>query len=35
VVWWQFAESTLFFLTRWIAVGRPQVAGPGETGADR
>lgn len=33
VMWLQFAESTLYFFGRWLAVGRPQLAGPGETGA--
>ena len=32
-VWLQFAEATLWFFGRWLAVGRPQLAGPGETGA--
>lgn len=34
-VWLVFAEATIFFITRWVAVGRPQLAGPGETGASR
>ena len=33
VVWLQFIEATLFFRDRWTSVGRPQLAGPGETGA--
>lgn len=32
-VWLIFAEATLWFFGRWLAVGRPQLAGPGETGA--
>ena len=32
LMWLQFAESTLYFFGRWLAVGRPQLAGPGETG---
>ena len=35
VIWLIFAETTIFFLTRWISVGRPQLAGPGETGANQ
>ena len=34
-IWLAFAETTIFFLTRWVAVGRPQLAGPGETGVSR
>ena len=35
VMWSLFAISTLFFFGRWLAIGRPQIAGPGETGASR
>lgn len=35
VMWSLFAISTLFFFGRWLAIGRPQIAGPGETGANK
>ncbi len=35
VMWSLFAISTLFFFGRWLAIGRPQIAGPGETGASK
>lgn len=34
VMWSLFAISTLFFFGRWLAIGKPQIAGPGETGAN-
>lgn len=33
VMWSAFCLSTLWFFGRWLAIGRPQIAGPGETGA--
>lgn len=33
IVWGAFAQSTLYFFARWLSVGQPQIAGPGETGA--
>lgn len=35
IMWSAFAISTLFFFGRWLAIGRPQIAGPGETGANK
>lgn len=35
VAWSIFAISTLFFFGRWLAIGKPQIAGPGETGANK
>lgn len=35
VIWALFAQSTLYFFSRWLAVGRPQLAGPGETGVGK
>lgn len=34
VMWSVFAISTLFFFGRWLAIGKPTIAGPGETGAN-
>lgn len=34
LIWLLFAEATIYFLTRWVSVGRPQIAGPGETGSN-
>ena len=33
LIWLQLGESALWFASRWWTVGRPQLAGPGETGA--
>ena len=33
LIWLQFGEASLWFVSRWWTVGRPQLAGPGETGA--
>lgn len=35
VMWSLFAVSTLWFFGRWLAIGKPQIAGPGETGASK
>lgn len=33
VIWLIFAEASIWFFFRWVTVGRPQLAGPGETGS--
>lgn len=35
VLWGAFAQSTLFFFSRWLALGKPEIAGPGQTGTDQ
>ena len=34
IFWLIFIEGVLWFMGRWITVGRPQLAGPGETGTN-